>query len=207
VNLIGRSLFIFSPTNVIRRLLSKLIVHNLFEMFIFAVVIFSAILMVFDDPLADAEQEIFKIFDNINLGISAIFFTELIMKIVVYGFIFNGTDSFLRNGWNILDFVIVLTSVLSIVVEIFGNQASNTPKFLELLKMLRILRSLRIISRNEGLQLSVLSLVYSLPGILNVTIVTLLFLLLFGIFFQNMLKGKFYNCKFHPSLEELVNLE
>jgi hypothetical protein len=52
----------------------------------------------------------------------------------------------------------------------------------------------------------VLSLVYSLPGILNVTIVTILFLLLFGIFFQNMLKGKFYSCKFHPSLEELVDM-
>jgi hypothetical protein len=151
VKLIGRSLFIFSPTNVIRHLLSKLVVHNLFEMFIFAIVIFSAILMVFDDPLADPELEIFMIFDKINLAISAIFLTELIMKIVVFGFAFNGTDSYLRNGWNILDLVIVFTSVLSIMVEEFGNQESNTPKFLELLKMLRILRSLRIISRNEGL--------------------------------------------------------
>jgi hypothetical protein len=152
-------------------------------MFIFVIVLFSAILMVFDDPLADADQEIFKIFDKINLAITAIFLTEMILKIVVFGFAFNGMDSYLRNGWNILDFFIVLTSVLSIMVGAFSNHESNSPKFFELLKMLRILRSLRIISTNKGLQLSVLSLVYSMPGILNVTIVTLLFLLLFGIFF------------------------
>ena len=55
--------------------------------------------------------------------------------------------------------------------------------------MLRVLRTLRMISRNEGLKLSMLSLIYSLPGIINVTIVTAIFFLLFGIFFLNMLKG------------------
>jgi len=65
--------------------------------------------------------------------------------------------------------------------------------------MLRILRSLRLISKSEGLKLSVVSLIYSLPGILNVTVVTMLFMLLFGIFFLNILKGKFFYCEFNDS--------
>ena len=63
------------------------------------------------------------------------------------------------------------------------------------MKMLRVLRSLRLISKNEGLKLSVLSLIYSLPGIANVTVVSCLFLLLLGIFFLNILKGKFFFCE------------
>jgi len=65
--------------------------------------------------------------------------------------------------------------------------------------MLRVLRSFRLISRSEGLKLSVLSLIHSLPGILRVTIVSLLFYLLFGIFFLNIFKGRFYYCNFYDN--------
>ena len=88
--------------------------------------------------------------------------------------------------------IIVIFSITSLLVELLSD--SRAAEKLELLKMLRVLRSLRMISRNEGLKLSVLSLIYSLPGILNVTVVSSLFLLLFGIFFLNILKGKFYHC-------------
>ena len=47
----GRSLCIFSTTNPLRVFLSKIVVHNIFEMFIFGVVLFSAILMGLEDPL------------------------------------------------------------------------------------------------------------------------------------------------------------
>ena len=64
-----------------------------------------------------------------------------------------------------------------------------------------------MISRNEGLKLSMLSLIYSLPGIMNVTIVTAIFLLLFGIFFLNMLKGKFYHCVLPQEIVREVNMD
>jgi hypothetical protein len=83
---------------------------------------------------------------------------------------------------------------------------SGAAEKLELLKMLRVLRSLRMISRNEGLKLSVLSLIYSMPGILNVTVVSSLFLLLFGIFFLNILKGKFYHCQFPDELSDFIKI-
>lgn len=63
--------------------------------------------------------------------------------------------------------------------------------------MMRVLRSIRLISRSEGLKLSVISLIHSLPGIFRVTIVSILCYLLFGIFFLNMLKGRFYHCEYN----------
>lgn len=102
--------------------------------------------------------------------------------------------SYMRDGWNILDFSIVCISLTGFIVSNTVDEGSNAGKTLSLLKMLRVLRTLRMISRNEGLKLSMLSLIYSLPGIINVTIVTAIFFLLFGIFFLNLLKGKFYSC-------------
>jgi voltage-dependent calcium channel T type alpha-1G len=160
-------------------------------MFIFGVVLFSAILMGLEDPLQDPEWKFAPIIGQINNCITGIFVTELVMKIIVYGLCSQDT-SYMRNGWNVLDMIIVIFSITSLLVEILSD--SRAAEKLELLKMLRVLRSLRMISRNEGLKLSVLSLIYSLPGILNVTVVSSLFLLLFGIFFLNILKGKFYHC-------------
>ena len=82
----------------------------------------------------------------------------------------------------------------------------QTQKNLELLKMLRVLRSLRMISKNEGLKLSVLSLIYSIPGIVNVGVVSLLCLSLVGIFFLNMLKGKLYYCTLPDIIKDQIEI-
>ena len=161
-------------------------------MFIFSVVILSAIMMGLEEPLQDPNWKFTSFFMYSNNLITLIFVMELVMKVIVYGLVFNFNDSFLRDGWNVLDCFIVICSITSFIVENFTK--STAADKIELLKMLRVLRSLRMISRNEGLKLSVLSLIYSLPGILNVTVVSSLFLLLFGIFFLNILKGKFYHC-------------
>ena len=117
------------------------------------------------------------------------------IKVIVYGLVI-GPGTYMRGGWNLLDFVIVATSIISFTFEYTTEGGTRTSKQLSLFKMLRVLRTLRMISRNEGLRLSMLSLIYSLPGIMNVSIVTLLFWILFGIFFLNLLKGKFYHCQF-----------
>ena len=63
-----------------------------------------------------------------------------------------------------------------------------------------------MISKSEGLKLSVLSLIYSMPGILNVAIVSLLFLILLGIFFLNLFKGKFHYCNLTDDINENIEL-
>ena len=192
----GNSLFIFSSKNPLRVILSRIVVTNIFEMLIFSLVLISAILMVLEDPLEDPTLEKFAVIKKINDVITYMFVGELLIKLIVFGLYFNGRDSYLKNGWNILDGIIVIFSVVSMVIEEMGGD-NNATKGFQLMKMLRVLRSLRLISKNEGLKLSVLSLIYSLPGIANVTVVSALFLLLLGIFFLNILKGKFWYCDNH----------
>jgi len=60
--------------------------------------------------------------------------------------------------------------------------------------MLRVVRPLRVISRNQGLRIAVLSLLNSILGIFHVFTISILFFLLFGIFGINYFKGTFFKC-------------
>jgi len=55
VEIQGKSLGVFSPTNVLRKKLAKVVIHNYFELFIFFVVILSSAMMAFEDPLGDPD--------------------------------------------------------------------------------------------------------------------------------------------------------
>ena len=60
--------------------------------------------------------------------------------------------------------------------------------------MLRVLRPLRMIARNPGMSIVVKSMFNAIPDILNVMVVSLLFLVLFAILGTNLYKGSFFYC-------------
>lgn len=80
--------------------------------------------------------------------ITAIFTMEVIVKVVAYGFVLNGADSYLRQTWNMLDFVIVLTSLTAVTID-------QTFSFFKVIRMARLLRPVRVISKNDGLKISI----------------------------------------------------
>jgi hypothetical protein len=119
---------------------------------------------------------------KIDLITTIIFIAECCLKVVTFGFMLNGKWSYLRRPWYVLDFVIVLISIVS------QTPLSND------FKVIKVLRILRIISRNEGLKIAVRALYHALPNILNVTVIMLIFFLIFGVIGVSQFKGKFYFC-------------
>jgi hypothetical protein len=107
---------------------------------------------------------------------------------VANGFLFNGKTSYLRNPYNIIDFFIVIVSLISIVTD------SNLSVF-KSLRVLRLFRPLRVIQRNEGLKVAVHALLMAIPNILYVSVIASLFFAIFGMTGVNMFKGKFFNCQ------------
>jgi hypothetical protein len=61
-------------------------------------------------------------------------------------------------------------------------------------RVLRVLRPLRLISRNEGLKLSINSLVVSITALFNVVVIAFVFLLIFGVIGVNYFKGRYFYC-------------
>jgi hypothetical protein len=75
---------------------------------------------------------------------TVIFTIELILKWFAYGI-----KSYFTNGWNWLDFLIVVVSVLGSILDWLG--VADIPAF-KSMRTLRALRPLKALSRFEGIR-------------------------------------------------------
>ena len=107
----------------------------------------------------------------------AIFVTEALLKIIAYGFLFT-ERAYLKNGWNQLDFAIVLVSVTVIAAEVLDIEALAP---LKSLRVLRALRPLRLVGRIESMKVIVATLIASIPAVMNVLAVYLFIQAVFAI--------------------------
>ena len=100
------SLYIFSKEMNLRKILFKIAISSRFETFILIVILVSSIKLALDtyDLFGTAS-------DSIDMTLNFIFVTEAGFKIISYGFFFD-RNSYLRNPWNILDFLIVIISIV-----------------------------------------------------------------------------------------------
>lgn len=93
-----------------------------------------------------------------------------------------------------LDFFVVVASIVDFCFSINGGASSNKLKSIKSLRALRALRPLRMISRNEGLRLIVNALITSISTLAHVLIVAIFFLVIFAIIGVKYLMGQFYYC-------------
>mmetsp|Transcript_41505 Transcript_41505/g.39928 ORF Transcript_41505/g.39928 Transcript_41505/m.39928 type:complete len:177 (+) Transcript_41505:540-1070(+) len=116
------------------------------------------------------------------------------MRIVSLGFLFNGKYSYLRNPWNMIDFIIVIFSLAA-----FSDTDSN----LKLIKIFRVMKPLRIISKNKSLKAAVIALIMAIPNIFTILITVLLFFVIFGIVGVSQMKGLFFYCNTEHLITQL----
>ena len=122
---------------------------NWFDNFIMSGITLSSILLAFESPLNDPDGTlalVLLIFDYIT---TAIFCFEVIVKVIATGFMCNGKQSYIKNSWNVMDFIIVVISLISLV------PMDTNLSVLKVIRMARLLRPLRVISKNENLKLSI----------------------------------------------------
>ena len=124
-----------------------------------------------------------QVLQNLDIAITSIYATEALLKIIAYKFVF-ATHSYLRDPWNIIDFV-------SLLISISSWFSSNGLGFFKALRAFRILK----ISRHfQGLKLILTSLAFSMPMIIILCLFALTVLLIFGLFPVKYLKGSLYKC-------------
>lgn len=103
-----------------------------------------------------------------------------------------GPNSYLSDNWNRLDFIIVFFGVVSMILENIDD--ATDIDFIRAFRALRALRPLRMVSKNEGIKTVVNALLHSIPSLLNVLLIIILFLLVFGILGVQLLKGTIGFC-------------
>lgn len=157
----------------------------------------NSLLLVLDSPSLEDEYQ--KKTINSLLGIiSYIFIAECLVKIIAAGFVF-GPTTYLKDGWNVLDFVIVVFSILTIVFE---AMLDSDVSFIKGFRSLRALRPLKVVSKNEGIKTVVNAIFQSIPSLFQVLLIVLLFLLVFGILGIQLFMGQIGYCNdLDPTIE------
>merc|ERR1719506_2156307 len=177
-----RSCLIFSWSNPVRRGAAYIVWHPWFDPFIIFLIIFSSIMLAIDDPRASDHRPIKVFVSNVGWFFTIAFIIEMLLKIIVLGFIHSKTPSmpaYLRSGWNILDFCVVVISILTIMAE--SVPALKVVSSLKALRTFRALRPLRLISRLEGMKQVINTLLKSVPSVGTLGVVALLFFTIFDI--------------------------
>ena len=65
-----------------------------------------------------------------------------------------------------------------------------------MIKTFRILRCLRLIGRNEGLKIAVRALLFAIPNIISITVIMIMFFLVFAVISISYFKGKMFYCQY-----------
>lgn len=111
VKLQGNALFFLSKNNKARRISHVLMSSGIFETVIILLIVASSIMLAIDNPLMDPEDPVKKNLKIVDSIFTSIFTLEAILKILALGFWINGKFSYMRNSWNVADFLIVIISV------------------------------------------------------------------------------------------------
>lgn len=122
--------------------------HYLFENIVLSVIILSSIKLAFDTYLYSTDYDDPKAIVSRDFDVFFTFFFlfEAIVKWISIGFV-QDKGSYLRDNWNMLDFFIVIVSILD-----YSFEGINIP-IIKILRTLRTLRPLRFISFNTQLKL------------------------------------------------------
>lgn len=128
-----------------------------------------------------------ELFQQMDVIFTLIFTFEMVLKMLVEGLVLHD-GAYLRNGWNVLDFFIVIVSLVSV----FGDAA--TLKSLKALRAIRALRPLRVIKRNPGLKVAVVCLIASIPAMVNIMVVVFVWFSMYAMLGVQIFKGGMYSC-------------
>jgi hypothetical protein len=156
---------------IITKLCYSIISHWLFDYSTLLVIVANSISLSLEDPTDpnSGETGFLATLDTIFLVLYSI---EMFLKIIGLGFIWN-KGSYLRDSWNILDFVIVVSAYLQLLISSGAN--------LSVLRSFRVLRPLRTISGIEGLRVIVSALMKAVTLLVDTVIILVFFFLIFAI--------------------------
>ncbi|XP_031551384.1 voltage-dependent T-type calcium channel subunit alpha-1G-like isoform X2 [Actinia tenebrosa] len=188
------SLYLFSPQNRFRVAMVTVCDHKIFDYVILVFILLSCGVLAMEGPDVDQDPRKRQIIDISMFVFTIIFTIEMIMKIIAMGFVL-GPDTYLKLGWNVLDFVLVLMSWLDVIITHVPDASVDILGSLKVFRALRTLRPLRMIHRAPGLKLVVQTLLYSLQPIGNTVLIAGVFYVMFGILGVQLFKGQFYYCE------------
>ena len=145
----------------------KIVNSPSFNNFITVVILIQAAVLVLET--IPAFNKYYNILQSINTGVLVVFIIEAALKISAS---YPNFSTYFKNGWNILDFSIIVVSLIPL-----GGSYSTVAR------LVRLLRVTRLSHRSKEMSVVVMTIVKSLPSMVNI------FLLLSLLFFIYSIAG------------------
>lgn len=187
------SVYLFNRNGCFRRNAYYLQKHRYFDRLIMILIALSSMKLALESYFVyEPEDSQIKIISSeLDFVFNYAFIFECILKTIALGFTMD-EGSYLRDSWNGLDFFIVSTSIIDMLL------ASTDIPALKVLRLLRMIRPLRVISHNPQLKMIVAALFESVGSIINVSVVVLIIWMMFAIYGMNTYMGMFFYCSKEP---------
>ena len=194
MTLSGTSLGCLTKHNIFRQWCARLVCSRPFELCTYVFIGTSCVSLAMMSPdhmdkvSPDDPSSFWSGVFWLDVVTTIIFDVEMLLRIVAMG-LFFGEETYLSDGWNVLDFIVNICSTV--------DQASPSSNlgFFKALRAIRCLRALRLVSRNPGMRMVVNSILQSMPVAVNVVAVVLLVFLVFGCAGVQFFAGKMRYCQ------------
>ncbi|XP_066996688.2 muscle calcium channel subunit alpha-1 isoform X2 [Anabrus simplex] len=184
-----RALFCLPLKNPIRKLCIDVVEWKPFEYLILLTIFANCVALAVYTPYPNGDSNYTNAYlekiENVFLGIFTI---ECVMKIVAYGLVAH-PGAYLRNGWNLLDFTIVVIGIISIALSNLMKEGFDV----KALRAFRVLRPLRLVSGVPSLQVVLNSILRAMVPLLHIALLVLFVIIIYAIIGLELFSGKLHS--------------
>ena len=194
----GRSLFCLGLGNPLRRACIAILdfppasspSRKVFDNVILICILISSVALAFENPRIGVVSDQRKRLDQLNMFLIFIFLFECVLKIIADSFLV-----YIKSGWSKMDFFIVVTSTLDMVLTYaLAGQSISALKAFRVLRILRALRPLRLIARARSLRILLSALWASIIPIIGTCAIAIIAFAMCSLLGMQLLKGKMKYC-------------
>ncbi|KAJ8260254.1 hypothetical protein GJAV_G00178840 [Gymnothorax javanicus] len=211
----ARSLLFLTLSNPFRRACISIVEWKPFEIIILLTIFANCVALAVFLPMPEEDT------NNTNTNLESleyifliIFTMECFLKIVAYGFLFHA-DAYLRNCWNILDFVIVFMGLFTIVLDfinhISGVEAPVGEKGggfdMKALRAFRVLRPLRLVSGVPSLQVVMNSILKAMLPLFHIALLVFFMVTIYAIVGLELFKCKMHKTCYFTGTDIIATVE
>uniref|UniRef100_A0AAZ3P129 Voltage-dependent L-type calcium channel subunit alpha n=1 Tax=Oncorhynchus tshawytscha TaxID=74940 RepID=A0AAZ3P129_ONCTS len=194
-----RALFCLTLNNPIRRACISLVEWKPFDIFILLSIFANCVALAVYIPFPeDDSNSTNHDLETVEYAFLIIFTIETFLKIIAYGLVMH-QNSYVRNGWNMLDFVIVIVGLFSVVLEVItkegdaGAQGGKPGGFdVKALRAFRVLRPLRLVSGVPSLQVVLNAIIKAMVPLLHIALLVLFVIIIYAIIGLELFIGKMH---------------
>ncbi|XP_036067986.1 calcium channel, voltage-dependent, L type, alpha 1D subunit, a isoform X4 [Oryzias melastigma] len=221
-----RALFCLNLNNPIRRACISLVEWKPFDIFILIAIFANCMALAVYIPFPeDDSNSTNHDLETVEYAFLIIFTIETFLKIIAYGLVMH-QNAYVRNGWNMLDFVIVVIGLFSVVLELLtkeepkgeGDAANNHPSMhghggkpggfdVKALRAFRVLRPLRLVSGVPSLQVVLNSIIKAMVPLLHIALLVLFVIIIYAIIGLELFIGKMHATCYMPGSELIAEEE